>query len=62
MKKYFVLLILILLFIFSGVAYLGFVLFYENRGYSYSDAKGYFGIIVFIIGILFYTGYTLYKK
>ncbi|EPR13761.1 hypothetical protein [Ruminiclostridium papyrosolvens] len=62
MKKYLLLILLIILVIFSGVIYVCYNLYYINEGLSPSEARGNFAGIVFIFGIISYIIYAIYKK
>ncbi len=62
MKKYLLLILLIILFVFSGVIYVCYNLYYINEGLSPSEARGYFAGLVSIFGIITYIIYALYRK
>lgn len=63
MKKYYAFLVFLILGVsLGGVVYIKFTSYYENLGYTYSETKGIGGTIVFIIGIIGYIAYTVYRK
>ena len=63
LKKNWVILFCILIFIFiGGIMFVKVISYYENMGYTYSESKGIIGMFSFAIGIIVYIVYSVFKK